>query len=546
MLYSKKSIALLDKYKIKYLLIKLANILTNIIALVEPYLISIIITSIMQGNIPLFKRYVLLFAVYYLIFSILNYLLSKSSSKLIVRINNKIKGEIFYSYFGYFQYSNTYNSAKLNNVFTSDYSSPLSYLDYLFGFLSEIIVLLSMLFILIKQNFLFLYTTLLVIPIIFINIHYSKQIRKYNKINFYYSDAILGIIKKVTNNIYEITSNKKVKTFIVNDFNNYIDDKISNVDKLNTSKINLQYIVDSIMRINIFLFYALAGILVFRGKINPEMFIFLSFYIQKVLLSIIGLANLIPTVQRYHVSLDRVFEVLETNKLLEEEEEGKLPLSCIDKLEIIGGSFKINDSYILEDINLCLNRGEHILIEGENGSGKSSLIKLISLQYPLNHGEYLINNNNYKIYKTLDIMECISISNQNPIIYPLSMKDNILYESDKGEFILDEILEDFDLLEYIENLEEGIDTFIDENYKLSGGQKKKIEIIRCLSKNSSIYVLDEPLSNLDSDFKNKFDYILNKYFMDKTVIVIEHDNCKSDFFDRYYKFKDGKLEVKNV
>ncbi|MBU5311991.1 ABC transporter ATP-binding protein/permease [Tissierella carlieri] len=545
MLYIKKSMTLLDRYRIKYLLIKLAGILIKVSALIEPYLVSVIVASIMQNNISLFKRYIILFAVYYLVFGIINYSLDKVYSKLMIRINNKVKERIFYSYFGYFQYSSTYNSAKLNNVFTSDYSSPLSYLDYLFGYLSEIIVLLSMLFILIKQNTWFIYTIVLVIPIIFINIHYSKKIKKYNKINFYYSDVILGIVKKVSNSIYEITSNEKIKNFIVNDFDNYIEDKISNVDKLNESKINLQYIMDSIMKINIFLFYILAGILVFKKRITPEIFIFLSFYIQKVLISLIGITNLIPTVQRYHVSLDRVFEVMETKNLFKDEEEKKQPLEYINKIEIKDGEFKIKDSYILKDVNMYLNKGEHILIGGENGSGKSSMIKLISLQYPLSCGEYLINDNSHKEYKASDIMECISISNQNPIVYPLSIRNNILYEADNGKYTLNEILEDFDLLEYIESLEEGIDTFIDENYNLSGGQKKKIEIIRCLSKNSSIYILDEPLANLDADFKNKFDYILNKYFSDKTVIMIEHGNYKSDFFDRYYKFKHESIEVQN-
>ncbi|MCQ4922613.1 ABC transporter ATP-binding protein/permease [Tissierella carlieri] len=545
MLYIKKSMALLDRYKIKYLLIKLTGILIKASALIEPYLVSVIVASIMQNNISLFKRYIILFAMYYMVFSIINYSLDKVSSKLMIRINNKVKEKILYSYFGYFQYSSTYNSAKLNNVFTSDYSSPLSYLDYLFGYSSEIIVLLSMLFILIKQNTWFIYTIVLVIPIIFINIHYSKKIKKYNKINFYYSDVILGIVKKVSNSIYEITSNEKIKNFIVNDFDNYIEDKISNVDKLNESKINLQYIMDSIMKINIFLFYILAGILVFKKRITPEIFIFLSFYIQKVLISLIGITNLIPTVQRYHVSLDRVFEVMETKNLFKDEEEKKQPLEYINKIEIKDGEFKIKDSYILKDVNMYLNKGEHILIGGENGSGKSSMIKLISLQYPLSCGEYLINDNSHKEYKASDIMECISISNQNPIVYPLSIRNNILYEADNGKYTLSEILEDFDLLEYIESLEEGIDTFIDENYNLSGGQKKKIEIIRCLSKNSSIYILDEPLANLDADFKNKFDYILNKYFSDKTVIMIEHGNYKSDFFDRYYKFKHESIEVQN-
>lgn len=545
MVYMKKSLELLDNHKNKYLLIKLINILTSVIALIEPYLISVIVTSIMQKNIYLFKRYILLFLLYYIIFTTIKYILSKISSKLMVRINNNAKRKIFYSYFGHFKYSNTYNSAKLNNVFTSDFASPLFYLDYLFNFLSEIIVLLTMLIILIKQNILFLYTTLLVIPIIFINIYYSKKIKEYNKIDFYYSDAILGIVKKVTNNIYEITSNKKIKNCITNDFDEEINDKILNVDKLNFSIINLQYITNGIMKVNLFLFFTLAGILVFRQKINPEMFIFLSFYVQKVLSSIIGLADFIPTVQNYHVSLDRVFEVMGINNLFKNLEEKRLKLSYINKLEIKSGDCKINDTYILKNIQLCLNKGDHILIEGENGSGKSSLVKLISLQYPLSNGKYLINNNDYKDYKALDIMECMSISSQSPIIYPLSIKNNILYEADNNKYNLDEILEDFDLLEYVESLEEGLDTFIDENFKLSGGQKKKIELIRCLTKESSIYILDEPLANVDSDFKNKFDYILNKYFIDKTVIMIEHGNYEYDFFDRYYKFKDGKLEVKN-
>ncbi|MBU3227205.1 ATP-binding cassette domain-containing protein [Clostridium algidicarnis] len=514
-------------------------------ALIEPYLVSVIVASIMQDNISLFKRYIIMFAMYYMVFGIVNYSLDKISSKLMIRINNKVKERIFYSYFGHFQYSNTYNSAKLNNIFTSDYSSPLSYLDYLFGYLSEVIALLSMLFILVKQNTWFIYTIVLVIPIIFINIHYSKKIKKYNKINFYYLDVILGIVKKVSNNIYEIASNEKIKNFIVKDFDDYIEDKIANVDKLNESKINLQYIMDCIMKINIFLFYILAGILIFKKRITPEIFIFLSFYIQKVLISLIGITNLIPTVQTYHVSLDRVFEVMGIKKIFKDEEEKKQSLEYIDKIEIKDGEFKIKDSYILKDVNMHLNKGEHILIEGENGSGKSSMIKLISLQYPLSCGEYLINDNTHKEYKTSDIMECISISNQNPNVYPLAIRNNILYEADNGKYTLNEILEDFDLLDYIESLEDGMDTYIDENYNLSGGQKKKIEIIRCLSKNSSIYILDEPLANLDADFKNKFDYILNKYFSDKTVIMIEHGNYRSDFFDRCYKFKHESLEVQN-
>ncbi len=545
LLYIRKSLTLLDKYKNRYLIIKITNIFINIIALIEAYFISIIVTSIIQNKISLFKRYLLFFLIYYLIFRVINYLLDTLSAKLIVRINNNVKKTIFYSYFSHFQYSSDYNSAKLNNVFLNDYNTPVDYLNCLFNYLSEIIILISMLFILIRQNILFLYTVLLVIPIIFINMYYAKKIKAFNKIDYYYSDLVLGIVKKVTNGIYEIASNEKIKSFITDDFDNCIDKKILNVDELNKSKINLQYLMELVIKANIFLFYALAGALVFKKQLNPEIFMFLSFYIQKVLMSIINITGIIPSIQRYHLSLDRVFEIIEKNQIFEHDEKNKLSLNFINKLEIEKAEFKIGESCILENIDLHLNKGEHILIEGENGSGKSSLIKLISLQYPLTEGSYLINDKKYSDYKSKDIMRNISISSQKPVIYPLSIKDNILYEINDTSYNLNEILMDFDLFDYIEKLESGIDTFIDENYELSGGQKKKIELIRCLTKDASIYILDEPLANLDHKFEAKFDYILNKYLRDKTVIMIEHGGYRSNFFDRYHKFIDEKLEVSN-
>lgn len=352
LLYIRKSLSLLDKYKKKYLLVKLTSIFINIIALIEPYFISVIVTSIIQNKTFLFKKYLLLFMIYYIICHIINYLLDMLSAKLIVRINNNIKKTIFYSYFGHFQYSSTYNSAKLNNVFLNDYSTTLEYLNYLFNYLSEIIILLFMLFILARQSILFIYTVLLVIPIIFINIYYAKKIKAFNKIDFFYSDIIFGIIKKVTNGIYEIVSNRKIKNFITNNFNDYIDEKILNVDKLNRDKINLQYIMEFIMKTNIFLFYALAGVLVFKGKLDPQLFMFLSFYVQKVLISMISITSFIPSIQKYHLSLDRVFEIIEKNNIFEYEEENKLSLNFINKLEIKKGEFKIGKSYILKDINL--------------------------------------------------------------------------------------------------------------------------------------------------------------------------------------------------
>lgn len=303
--------------------------------------------------------------------------------------------------------------------------------------------------------------------------------------------------------------------------------------------------MESIIKMNVFLFYALSGVLTFRGKLSPQTFMFLSFYVQKVLISIVNITSFMPSIQKYHLGLNRIFEVIEKDNIFKCTEKNKLPLNFINKLEIINGEFRIGESYILKDINLCLNKGEHILIEGENGSGKSSLIKLISLQYPLMGGDYFINNIKYSDYKVKDIMKCISISNQKPNIYPLSIKNNILYETDNTSYSLNEILKDFDLFDYIEGLELDISTFIDENYELSGGQKKKVELIRCLNKKASIYILDEPFANLDHKFKGKFEYILNKYLKHKTVIVIEHEGYRSDFFNKYYKLVDGKLEVSN-
>lgn len=539
--YAKECFELLGGYRNRYIFLKVLGIGFESMILLEVYLFSSIMNSIIQKQWNLIEKKFIMAFLFAMGTLFVNFVMDIKASEWTVLINNDIKRKIYRSCYSFYKYDSEYNSSKLNNIYLNDYSSPLNYVDFIFEYVTSAVTLVYLFIISIRQNLFFLYTVLLIIPVIGINMYYSKQIREYNQINFTYGDKILGIVKNVTSSIYDIVSNKKIKERIDKKFYLELNEKIANVHLLNRVKINLQYIVELILKINMFVFYVLSALLVYRGKMDASIFIFLSMYVQKILIIMIGLTKIVPLSQRYYLSLDRLFEIFDKNSYFVKNEEKKRELECIEELDLDSVFLKIGDKSILNGLSLNIKRGDRVLIEGENGVGKSSLVKILTLQYPFQKGTYSINGNSVDEYTNESIIENFMVSTQKMAVYPLNMESNI-FCSEIEISRREDILKDFEMHSYISELEFGLETAIDENFELSGGQKRKINLIRTMCADCSIYILDEPLAHLDSNMKIKFEILLEKYLKNKTVIMIEHNYGGSTFFNRFMSLKDGRLE----
>lgn len=186
--------------------------------------------------------------------------------------------------------------------------------------------------------------------------------------------------------------------------------------------------------------------------------------------------------------------------------------------------------------NLIINENDKVSITGQSGQGKTSITNLILGNIELYKGQVLIDDKSLKDFK-LDI----GTVSQEVELFNMSIKDNLC---------LDKKISDEEIIKYIKELEldeillfkNGIHTVVGEKgLKISTGQKRRINILRSYLMNKAIYILDEPTSNLDKHTEEVVVNFILKYFKNKTLIIVTHNEKIKEICNKFYKLEDHKL-----
>ena len=214
-----------------------------------------------------------------------------------------------------------------------------------------------------------------------------------------------------------------------------------------------------------------------------------------------------------------------------------------ESINLINVSFKYQDEhkYIFQNINLKINKGDRIKLEGLTGSGKTTLIKLIVGIYKPTSGKILIDGN-----LLTDRNLVFGLVSQNIVLLNDTIRRNIAFGIDEDKIndqLIRECINKSSLVDTIENLTEKENTNIGElGYKLSGGQKQRLAIARALYLNSQILVFDEATSALDSETEKKITYdLFSQKFLNQTVIFITHKNDMPINFNRILRVENFKV-----
>ena len=203
---------------------------------------------------------------------------------------------------------------------------------------------------------------------------------------------------------------------------------------------------------------------------------------------------------------------------------------------------KIN-STVLKNIDIHIKGGKTTALVGHSGAGKSTLLNLIPRIYDIKNGEIKIDNQNIKDLNLKSLRKEISIVDQNITLFDDTVFNNIKYA--KPDASVEEIYKAADLSmcsEFIENLEHKFETIIGENgVRLSGGEKQRLSIARAILKKSSIILLDEATSSLDSETEEKIQKAIEILTKDKTTLVIAHRLSTILNSDTIYVLDKGKV-----
>lgn len=204
--------------------------------------------------------------------------------------------------------------------------------------------------------------------------------------------------------------------------------------------------------------------------------------------------------------------------------------------------------YALRHVNMKFKVGEKLAVVGQNGSGKTTFIKLLCRLYDPTEGEILLNGINIRKYDYREYMSVFSVVFQDFQLLDASIGENIAAGTDYDRGRAEECLEKAGLKTwYQEKAVKGLDTRLyqhedsDEGIQVSGGEEQKLAIARSLYRDAPFLVLDEPTAALDPLSEYEIYTRLNDIVEDKTAIYISHRLSSCRFCDEIAVFHQGQV-----
>tara|TARA_B100000925_G_C21997776_1_gene469793 strand:+ start:43 stop:1269 length:1227 start_codon:yes stop_codon:yes gene_type:complete len=296
------------------------------------------------------------------------------------------------------------------------------------------------------------------------------------------------------------------------------------------------------------------GLLVWFGGISAGLYgtisigtIFLFIKMSQMLFQPLRqIADKFNTLQMGMVAAERVFKIVDM-KNNEINNGNKLIKNIKGQIEIKNLSFSYteenNYDYVINDLSLKINQGEKIAIVGHTGSGKSTIINLLTRFYEYNQGEIYIDGISIKKIKISEIRKNIAVVLQDVFLFADSIYNNVvLFDKKKS---LDEVInisKEIGAHDFINSLPNKYFFNVNERgVSLSSGQRQLISFLRAYITNPSILILDEATSSIDSYTEELIQNAIQKITLGKTSMIIAHRLATIEKADKIIVLDNGRI-----
>jgi ABC-type multidrug transport system fused ATPase/permease subunit len=211
---------------------------------------------------------------------------------------------------------------------------------------------------------------------------------------------------------------------------------------------------------------------------------------------------------------------------------------------------KENNENVLNNLNLIINSGERLAVFAKSGSGKSTLMKLLLGFYNPQEGHILLDGKNINSINPYEIRKNINYINQRTLLFNDTILNNMKYGNNKSDDDVMNLLKKYNLLYIFKDCKKSPDTCLNSMVETNGtnislGMQKIIFLVRGILRNSSVYVLDEPLTSIDPSTRQSIIDMIDKETKGKTLIIITHDNEIEKILSKKVNLSDIQNALKN-
>ena len=385
--------------------------------------------------------------------------------------------------------------------------------------------------------------TLIPFPLLAISIYYVS-----NKINLR-SEKAQKQLSKITATTQESYSGIEIiKSF--NQQKNIIENFVSQCKNYTKKQIDLIKIEAFFFPLIIVLIGSstlitiyVGGLESFNNNISTGNIAEFIIYINMLAWPIASIGWITSLLQRASASQERINNFLKIKPQIYQTNNKNTFIKGNIKFKDVSLTYNDTNIKALKNINLEINEGKTLGIFGKTGSGKTTILDLITRLYDSTSGEISLDNINIKKINLSTIRSHIGYVPQDGYLFSGTIKENIIFSSDIYNY--DKMIEAAkyaEILEEIITFKDGFNTLVGERgVQLSGGQKQRLSIARVFYKNPSMYIFDDCLSAIDKQKSKNILINLNKKIKSKTSIIVSHKISSLKNLDNIIVLKKGKI-----
>ena len=398
----------------------------------------------------------------------------------------------------------------------------------------------------------------LVFPVVFVllfiqsllELRRAKQMKKDDRIYREANEKFTGFVSEMVKGARDVK--------LLNSERNFSDELAERINDANDKRMLMQdrawkYRLTRLElgEFGYFIFIVLLGLLIAQNKMEPVLAIVLfTYYTQLGSPAVLLLGQLMEFIKDFNLSAERVYALLQSPEFPKEQFGSRHLDNVKGELRFDNVSFSYKNSnpqftprMILKNMDLRIPAGRTCALVGRSGSGKTTVLNLISTLYKASSGTVSLDGVNIRELDRETIRSNIAVVSQNPYIFNLSIRDNLrIVKPDLTEEEMRRVCKAACIDEDIMNMAEGYDTVIGEGgTNLSGGQKQRLAIARSLLRDSRILLLDEATSALDNVTQSRIRDALHNVRKDHTVIMVAHRLSTIIDADQIIYMEDGKV-----
>ena len=326
---------------------------------------------------------------------------------------------------------------------------------------------------------------------------------------------------------------------------NYLSQLKEKNQKIQTVFVRMSPIMETLTGIMIAVLIFYSGILMSRGELDINNFFSFLAAMMLAYQPVRSLSTLNMVLNQGLSAGSRILPIIDQKNNIADSSHAK-PIQVKKsniKFQNVNFSYEKDEVQTLYSINLEFEGGKMTSLVGHSGSGKSTIMNLIPRFYDIQSGEIFIDDQLISKLTINSLREQVSMVSQETTLFDDTIKNNIKYARENAtDDEIYHVAKSSFCEEFISNLPNKYETLIGENgVRLSGGEKQRLSIARAMLKKSSVILLDEATSSLDSETETKIQEALNILTKNKTTIVIAHRLSTILNSNNIYLIDSGKV-----